>query len=104
MQLHNPGPVGRRKIEGSSPGTLPLMFAGAAPPQVTCEELASLKVPVLVMRGQLTRANFALGDDMLLSCLPEGIELAVVPNGRHMWYSVTPRAGADSILAFIAKH
>jgi pimeloyl-ACP methyl ester carboxylesterase len=84
--------------------TLPLMFAGAAPPQVTCEELASLKVPVLVMRGQLTRANFALGDDMLLSCLPKGTELAVVQNGRHMWYSVTPRAGADSILAFIAKH
>jgi pimeloyl-ACP methyl ester carboxylesterase len=84
--------------------TLPLMFAGAAPPQVTCEELGSLKVPVLVMRGQLTRANFALGDDMLLSCLPEGSALAVVPNGRHMWYSVAAREGADSILAFIARH
>jgi pimeloyl-ACP methyl ester carboxylesterase len=84
--------------------TLPLMFAGAAPLQVTCEELASLKVPVLIMRGQLTRANFALGDDMLLSCLPRGTELAVVPDARHMWYSVTPRAGADSILAFIARH
>jgi hypothetical protein len=57
------------------------MFAGAAPPPVTCEELGSLKVPVLVMRGQLTRANFALGDDMLLNCLSKGTELAVVPNG-----------------------
>ena len=84
--------------------TLPLMFAGAAPPPVTCEELSSLKVPVLVMRGELTRANFALGDEMLLSCLPKGTELAVVPNGRHMWYPVSPRAGADAILAFIAKH
>lgn len=67
-------------------------------------EPASLKVPVLAMRGELTRANFALGDEVLLSCLPKGTELAVVPNARHMWYPVNPRAGADSILAFIAKH
>jgi pimeloyl-ACP methyl ester carboxylesterase len=84
--------------------TLPLLFAGAAPPPVTCEELASLKVPVLVMRGDQTRANFALGDEMLLNCLPQGTELALVPNARHMWNQVSPRAGADAILAFIAEH
>lgn len=101
--FENAPPVSQERFLANAK-TLPMMYAGAAPPPATCEELASLKVPVLIMRGELTRKNFAVGDEMLLGCLPKGTELALVPNARHMWYPVNPGVGADAILAFIAKH
>jgi len=85
--------------------TLAPMFAGApAAKPVPCEQWGTLKVPVLVMRGEHTRANFRLGDDMLASCLPPGTATAVVPKSSHMWYPMNPVPGANAILEFIAQH
>jgi esterase len=84
--------------------TLAPMYAGPVPAPVSCEQLGALKVPVLVMGGGKSRANFRYGNEMLLSCLPKGTSFAVVPDAPHMWYPIHPQAGAEAILAFIAKH
>ena len=92
----------RRWLENAR--TVPLMFRGADPEPVTCEELRTLKVPALVIGGELSRANFRLGNDRLLTCLPEGTERAVIPNAPHFYAAVNPQATAEAILAFVVKH
>jgi pimeloyl-ACP methyl ester carboxylesterase len=84
--------------------TLGPMYHGAALPPARCEDLAALKVPAMVMRGENTRANFRLGDEATIACLPKGTATAIVPNAPHMWYPIAPEAGANAILAFIEKH
>jgi pimeloyl-ACP methyl ester carboxylesterase len=84
--------------------TLAPMYTGAAPAPVTCEQLAAIKVPVLVMRGENTRAIFRYGNETLISCLPKGTATAVVPHSPHVWYPINPADGAEAILAFIAEH
>jgi pimeloyl-ACP methyl ester carboxylesterase len=83
--------------------TLIPMDAGSDPPPVTCEQLAALKVPALVMRGEHTRPAFRYGNESLVGCLPKGTQSAVVPGAPHIWYPVNPEAGAKIILGFIAK-
>lgn len=84
--------------------TLLPQYTGAAPAPITCEQFSTIKIPVLVMSGENSRANFRYGNEMLLSCLPKGTPMAVVSNSPHMWYPVNPAMGAQEILAFIAKH
>lgn len=70
----------------------------------TCEQLGSLKVPALVVRGENTRASFRYGNETLLTCLPKNTATAVIPGAPHTWYDANPDAGARAILAFIAQH
>jgi pimeloyl-ACP methyl ester carboxylesterase len=84
--------------------TLSPMYTGTAPPPVTCEQLAAIKVPVLVMSGEKTRAIFRYGNERLISCLPKGTATAMIPNSSHIWYPINPAGGAEAIIAFIAKH
>ena len=75
-----------------------------APPPVTCEQLAAIKVPVLVISGQTTRASFRYGNERLISRLPKGTATVILPNSPHIWYPINPSGGAEAIFAFIAKH
>lgn len=83
--------------------TLPLFYARPTTLPTTCEQLASLKVPALVVSAENTRAHFRYGNETLLGCLPKNTATAVIP-GPHMWYDANPDAGARAILAFIAQH
>jgi esterase len=103
MAFQNASAVRQERFLDNS-RTLAPMYHGAAPPPVRCEDLAALKVPVMVMRGENTRANFRFGDDAVVACLPNGTTTAVIPNAPHMWYPIAPTAGAEAILAFIEKH
>ncbi len=101
--FENASPVRQQRFLENA-RTLAPMYAGAAPAPMKCEDLAALKVPAMVMRGENTRANFRYGDDAVLACLPPDTESVVIPNAPHMWYPVTPKVGAEAILAFVAKH
>ncbi|HTD05545.1 alpha/beta hydrolase [Undibacterium sp.] len=61
-------------------------------------------MPVLLMRGEKTRAYFVQSNDKLLEYLPEGTSTAVVPGAPHLWYPANPEAGAQAILAFASMH
>jgi pimeloyl-ACP methyl ester carboxylesterase len=85
--------------------TLALSFADTGRAlSVTWEQLRALKVPVLVVTGEKSRANFRYGNEMLVSCLPKGTASTIVPNAPHNWFAVNPTGTAKAILAFIAQH
>lgn len=84
--------------------TITLSGAPDPTPLFTCGQMRELKVPALVVRGEKTRENFRLGVQELLSCLPDGTELAVIPRGRHTWHADNPEDSANAILAFIGRH
>lgn len=84
--------------------TMAPMFGGRPSKPVSCEQLKSLKVPAMVVRGERTRENFVFGHEALLSCLPPSTVAAVIPGATHMWPSDNPTGAATAILSFIAKH
>ena len=70
----------------------------AAPP-VTCDQFRALRMPALVSSGEMSRAIFRVGSDMMAECLATRVE--DIPNGRHDWFAALPDAGARAILAFL---
>ena len=80
------------------------MLEGSPAKPVSCEELAALHVPVLVLGGELSRAGYLLGNEALLRCLPAGTRSVRIPGAHHKWNEESPEASAQAILAFIAKH
>jgi non-heme chloroperoxidase len=70
----------------------------------SCEDLGKFNIPVLVLGGEKSRANYRFSNEKLLQCLPKGTEQAVIPGVAHIWSSVNPKGGAGAIIRFIEKH
>jgi pimeloyl-ACP methyl ester carboxylesterase len=81
--------------------TLPLLFNAPPSQTLTCEQLASLTMPILVIGSEYIRPYFRQSNDRLLQCLHPGIATTVVPDAPHAWYPVNPQAGAEAILTFL---
>lgn len=84
--------------------TMAPMFGGRPSAPVSCEQLKSLKVPAMVVRGERTRDNFVFGHDALLGCLPQSTAAAVIPGATHQWPIDNPSGAAAVILSFISKY
>jgi pimeloyl-ACP methyl ester carboxylesterase len=82
--------------------TLALMFAAPPPPKITCEQLAQIKVPVAVVRGELTRPYFRIIADATSRCIP-GSKRIVVPGARHLWPGQEPAAFSAAVRSFLAS-
>ncbi len=74
---------------------------GGSTPLPTCEQLASIRVPVLVMEGEQTRPAFRATNNRLMECLPRGTARFAVPAAPHAWYPVNPADGSRAILEFL---
>jgi len=92
----------RRRAFLDNAKTLAPLVANFTPPP-PCEAFARLRMPVLLMEGEQTRAHFRLGNDALMACLPQSARRAVVPAAPHTWYPVNPVDGAGIILRFIGS-
>lgn len=97
-----PPPQQQRWLDNAK--TMGPMFGNRPPAPVTCDELKSLKVPALAIRGEMTSASYRYGHDTLLSCLPQTAEAAIVPNSTHFWAVNNPNDAANAILDFIGRH
>jgi len=75
-----PAPMRNAHLENGR--TLPAHFASPPPPAITCEQLGQVKVPVVVAKGQQSRAFFTILADTTQRCIP-GSRLVVTPNARH---------------------
>jgi pimeloyl-ACP methyl ester carboxylesterase len=76
-------PANIRQVLLENARTLPPQFAAPPPPVVPCAQLAQLKVPVTIGKGQQSRPYFAVLADATHQCMP-GSKLVVFPNARHM--------------------
>jgi pimeloyl-ACP methyl ester carboxylesterase len=72
-------------------------------PRVTCMQLRSLRLPVLVLRGEQTRPWYRLIARATANCIP-GAEAAVIPAARHMSIVQNPSGTASLLLSFIMRH
>ena len=79
--------------------TLPPQFAAPPPPVVHCTQLAQMKVPVTIGKGQQSRPYFTVLADATHQCMP-GSKLVVFPNARHM----APVKNGAAVNAAILAH
>lgn len=77
---------------------LPLMFAAPPLPSVTSTQLAQIKVPVAIARGDLTRPFYRILAEAANRCIPAS-RLIIVPQARHLWPSQDPSAFNEGLLA-----
>ena len=75
----------------------------SAPPQVTCEQIGRLRLPVLVLRGERTRLWYQLIAEATASCIPDA-KSAPIADAAHMVIVEQPRRTAELIRSFIARH
>jgi pimeloyl-ACP methyl ester carboxylesterase len=80
--------------------TLPLFYAAPPPPQITCEQLGQIKIPVTIARGDSTRPFYKIAADTANHCIP-GSKLVVIPNGRHVTPMQDPSAFNEVVLGFL---
>jgi pimeloyl-ACP methyl ester carboxylesterase len=80
--------------------TLPLFYAAPPPPQITCEQLGKLKMPVTIAKGDSTRPFYKIAADTASRCIP-GSKLVVIPNGRHVTPAQNPAAFNEVVLTFL---
>jgi pimeloyl-ACP methyl ester carboxylesterase len=92
---------GWRAMQLDNARTVPLMFAAPPPPQVTCEQLAQIKAPVALVRGELTRPYYRTISEAASRCIP-GSKLVVVPGARHLWPGQEPAAFSAALGSFLA--
>jgi pimeloyl-ACP methyl ester carboxylesterase len=95
-------PPAWRAMQLDNARTLALMFAPSPSPKFTCEQLAQIKVPVAVVRGELTRPFFRVISDATSRCIP-GSKLIVVPGARHLWPAQEPAAFSAAVRGFLAQ-
>jgi pimeloyl-ACP methyl ester carboxylesterase len=81
--------------------TLPLFYAAPPPPQITCEQLGQIKMPVTIARGDSTRPFYKIAADTASHCIP-GSKLVVILNGRHVTPVQEPSAFNEALLTFLS--
>ena len=72
--------------------------------ELTCQQLGTLSVPALLIRGEKTGALPRYRYEMTISCLPKTAEATIIPGAPHSWHMRNPEDSARAILTFIAKH
>jgi pimeloyl-ACP methyl ester carboxylesterase len=81
---------------------VPLMFAAPPPPVITCDILKDFARPTLVMRGEKSRAFFALISEAITKCVP-GARQVILQNVNHDAPWRDPAAFTAAVLEFLSK-
>lgn len=72
------------------------------PERVTCEAFGSLKMPVLLVKGELTTPRFQTLVQQESKCLPSA-EIVTIPKAGHPSPSMNPAAFKDAVLMFLDR-
>ena len=81
---------------------VPLMFAAPRPPVVTCDMLKDFTRPTLVMRGEKTRAFWALTSEAITKCVP-GAQQVILPGVNHDGPCRDPAAFTAAVFEFLSR-
>ncbi|WP_437663471.1 alpha/beta fold hydrolase [Sorangium sp. So ce1182] len=91
----------RQTVNLDNARTMPLLLSQPRPPEITCGQLASLKVPVTIAHGELSRPTFGVVSRAAARCIP-GQHL-VVPGATHMWPEEDAAAFCAAVLSRIKE-
>lgn len=78
---------------------LSLLFA-ARPPQITCADLSSVKIPVTVAIGEDSRAFYRIAAQWAARCIPNA-QLKTIPNARHLLPVQNAREFSQVVVDFL---
>ena len=81
---------------------VPLMFAAPPPPAITCDTLKNFTRPTLVMRGEKTRAFYALISEAITKCVP-GAQQVILQNVNHDGPVRDPAAFTAAVFEFLSR-
>jgi len=95
-------PAGVQAIMLENARMLPLLFSAPPPPQIACEDLSRLAIPVTVALGENSRAFYGLSAQCAAQCVP-GARLVTVPGARHLWPIQDPRAFSQLAMDSLEK-
>jgi pimeloyl-ACP methyl ester carboxylesterase len=90
---------GQRQITRDNAWTL---IAGGSDNPVTCADLASLRMPVLLMQGENTSRRLASIVDATYKCLPSA-ERATISNAGHGMHVMNPADFEKILVQFLSK-
>lgn len=93
-------PPERQKLQMEHARTLPLQLAQSTPPEITCEQLGSLALPVCIGQGEQTRPLFSIVSRAAVRCIPNCRHL-VVPGAGHMWPDEDPAGFTAAVVDFL---
>ena len=82
--------------------TVPLHMVAPPPQPTTCTQVGTLKVPITITRGELTRPFFKILAEATSRCIP-GSQLIVIKGGRHGSPNQQPESFNEALLAFLAR-
>ena len=89
------------QLQDNLPAFLAWRKAPPLPPP-TCDDLANINTPVLIVEGGDTGYLFRRADDLLMGCIPNATR-AVIPNATHSLVRHRPQAFNQIVLAFLAS-
>lgn len=92
-------PASVQAIQLDSAGTMPLIMADQAPP-ISCAQMAQIKPPVAIVRGELVRPFFKVIADAAAGCIPAGRHI-VAPKAKHMWPGEDPQGFSQTLMSFL---
>ncbi|XXX82420.1 alpha/beta hydrolase [Sorangium sp. So ce134] len=92
-------PAERQAVYLDNARTIPLLLSQPQPPAITRDDLASLKMPVTIAVGELSRPAFSVVSRAAARCIP-GQHL-VVRGANHMWPEEDAAAFCAAVSRFI---
>ncbi len=81
---------------------VPLLRGAPPPPAITCDMLKNFTRPTLVMRGEKTRAVFALTSEAITKCVP-GAQQVILQNVNHDGPCRDPAAFTAAVFEFLSR-
>lgn len=81
---------------------LPLLFAPPPSPQITCEDLSRLAMPLTVALGEDSRTFYRIAAEWAARCIPSA-RLVTIPEARHLWPVQDPRTFSQLVLDFLKE-
>jgi pimeloyl-ACP methyl ester carboxylesterase len=81
---------GQRSEALANTAALRRMLGAGGPPPISCERLAQVTRPVLLIEGARTNAYFSLGEAALAGCLPHAGQVILPAASHHsIWQDST---------------
>lgn len=94
-------PAAGRAAHLANGRTIALHFRAPPPPVVTADDLARLRVPLTITRGEFTRPYMRICVEAVHRAVP-GSRLVVIPDARHAPSAQNPAAFNRVLLEFVA--
>jgi pimeloyl-ACP methyl ester carboxylesterase len=93
-------PAEKRALILENARSIPLQFGATANTPLSCAQLGQIKVPVAIVKGELTRPYFVVLADTASRCIP-GSRSISIPKGGHLAPAEEPESFNKALLGFL---